>query len=335
MDHKITHLSQLELLNHIEGQRENRFFAVVDAKLKNHIPQWIHYSPDVYWVESPEEKKNVESYIEGTEFFLKRGIQRSDTLFAIGGGAVTDLAGFMAATLKRGVSWIAIPTTLIGMVDAAIGGKVGINTPQGKNQLGAFHLAKEVLISTDFLKTLPKQDINSGKGEILKYCFLSQEIYDFVMSEKFELEKVIIKCADHKKLVVETDFKEQSSRIFLNLGHTLGHGFERDLKIPHGIAVAMGMKYIFDIFDLPKMNELIEELLKRLKIEMDAIKLESYPFFDFNNFWKFVSNDKKRSVDNMNIVLAKGIGEIYLQPTPVLQLKKMIEGHHDFKAKKS
>ncbi len=169
MTSKILSYKQLELVNALDKARDRRVWAVVDAKVKNMLPQWLQFSPEVFWLQRPEDQKNIDVYAEATDFFLKQGIQRGHRIFGIGGGATTDLAGFIAGTIHRGIEWIAVPTTLMGMVDAAIGGKTAINTKQGKNLLGCFYEPEEIWICSDFLRTLPGQDLMSGKGEIIKY----------------------------------------------------------------------------------------------------------------------------------------------------------------------
>ena len=195
MNSKILSYKQLELANALERAREQRVYSVVDARVKNMLPQWLQFSPDVFWLQRPEDQKNLEVFSEAIDFFLKQGIQRGHRILGIGGGATTDFAGFMAATIHRGISWTALPTTLMGMVDAAIGGKTALNSKHAKNLIGAFHAPDEIWICSDFLKTLTSQDLASGKGEIVKYGLLDQGIHDAVMEMKVLTEDLILQCA--------------------------------------------------------------------------------------------------------------------------------------------
>ena len=256
MKSNLIYLKKLELFKELDNFKDGQFFAIADQKIKNHLPQWVSFSPHIFWVKTPEEEKNLEMYGHALEFFLKQGISRNSTLYAFGGGATTDFAGFVASTILRGIKWVAVPTTLLAMVDGSIGGKVALNMPQGKNLVGAFHAPEKVLICGDFLTTLAEKEWMSGKGEVLKYGFLSAEINKMIL-DKVAIEEIAVACAKFKNEVVEKDFKEEGERIHLNLGHTLGHAFEFNLKIPHGQAVAMGLKYLFKVM---KMDDALAQV---------------------------------------------------------------------------
>ena len=186
------------------------------------------------------------------------GITRSDLIVAIGGGTVTDLAGFAAATWLRGIDWLAIPTTVAAMVDAAVGGKTGINSDHGKNLIGAFHSPISVLIDLSWIKTLSERDVSAGMAEVIKCGFIAdQEILD-IMSKKSlkdvchdaELQmEIIFRAVSVKAQVVSEDFKESYLREILNYGHTLGHAIEKHSKyqLRHGEAVSIGMCFVAEL----------------------------------------------------------------------------------------
>ena len=331
MNSKITALKQLELMNALEQAREPRLFSVIDLKVKNMLPQWLQFSPDVFWLNHPEEQKNLEVYEQITSFFLKQGIQRGHTVVGIGGGATTDMAGFVAATIHRGVKWISIPTTLMGMVDAGLGGKTGVNTSHGKNLLGAFHLPESVWICTDFLKTMSRTEMLSGRGEVLKYALLSTEIYDRVMNTKTPLEEIIMACANYKMNLIQEDFKESGNRAFLNLGHTLGHAFEHTLKIPHGIAVTMGIKYLLKSLKLEAALTSYEEIFKSLQLDPEKVDLTNYSNFDKIAFWSALNHDKKKTGDGLKLVLVDSVGQPRFEVMPVAKLRTHVEALSDFK----
>lgn len=330
MKSNLTYLKKLELFKELENYRDGQFFAIADQKIKNHLPQWISFSPHIYWLKSPEEEKNLEVYQDIIEFFLKQGISRTSTIYAFGGGATTDLAGFVASTILRGVNWIAIPTTLLGMIDGSIGGKVGINMPQGKNLIGSFHLPQKVFICGDFLTSLPEKEWMSGKGEILKYGFLSREIHELIVNKAL-IEDVAVACAKFKNEVVERDFRENGERIYLNLGHTLGHAFEMALKIPHGQAVAMGIKYLFKI--MRNSDGLIhwEKMVKALSLPSEKLEISYYPQFDLRQFAGFIEQDKKKMESSLRLVLVNGVGVCYVEEVSLKDFKAKVLSYEEFK----
>jgi 3-dehydroquinate synthetase len=329
MKTKLTYLKKLELFKELDAYREGHFFAIADQKVKNHLPQWIQFSPDVFWLKEPEKQKNLEVYGEALEFFLKQGIQRGSKLYGFGGGATTDLTGFVASTILRGIRWVSIPTTLLGMVDGSIGGKVAINMSQGKNLVGAFHSPEEVFICGDFLSTLNPTDIMSGKGEVLKYGFLSRNIADLILS-KAPLETIIVECARYKNVAVEEDFREQGNRILLNLGHTMGHAFESTLKIPHGQAIIMGLKYLFQVMKLNEALGYWHKMTEALDLKNEDFILNNFPEFNTKDFFSYMDQDKKKLNSSIRLVLVKDIGSCYLEEVPLKDFKTKILSHDEF-----
>jgi len=187
-----------------------------------------------------ETAKDLETVEDLCRQFSRWGLTRADVVVAVGGGVVTDTAGFAAAAYHRGVRWVAVPTTLLGQVDAAIGGKTGVNLPEGKNLVGAFWQPSAVLCDTEVLETLPPREYRSGLGEMAKYHFLGGEaLIDC------NLEERIARCVAIKAEVVAGDEREGGRRAVLNYGHTLGHALETaghyDLR--HGEAVAIGLVF--------------------------------------------------------------------------------------------
>ena len=182
---------------------------------------------------------------------LRGGLTRRSLVVALGGGAVTDAAGFLAATFMRGVDWVAVPTTVLAMVDAAIGGKTAVNLPLAKNAVGAFHPPAAVLSDPASLATLPPRELASGLGEVLKYGFLRPEILPRLAADARRGRvgaRTIADCARVKVEVVERDPRERAERKLLNLGHTFGHGVEAAggfRRWKHGEAVAVGTAFAF------------------------------------------------------------------------------------------
>jgi 5-deoxy-5-amino-3-dehydroquinate synthase len=187
-----------------------------------------------------EEAKNLESVEQLCREFSRWGLARADAVVAVGGGVVTDVAGFAAAVYHRGVAVVHVPTTLLGQVDAAIGGKTGVNLPEGKNLVGAFWQPAAVLCDLDTITTLPPREYRSGLGEMAKYAFLGVEGL-----RDLSLEDAVAACVVCKAEVVAGDERESGGRALLNYGHTLAHALETagryDLR--HGEAVAIGLVF--------------------------------------------------------------------------------------------
>ncbi len=255
------------------------------------------------------------------EKLIEANFDRNSVIISLGGGVIGDLAGFVAATFMRGITFVQIPTTLLAQTDSSVGGKVGINHRLAKNLVGAFHQPKFVLIDPQVLKTLPQREIWSGLAEIVKYALISDpEFFDFLEDTLGELvllknmddvEMVIEHCCSIKANVVNQDEKESGLRRILNLGHTFGHAFETltDYAVlRHGEAVALGMR---GIAWLCKENQLLDEdeynridnLLQRLRLP------ETVPDFNPKDVLKKIYHDKKVIDGVLNLVLLEGIGK--------------------------
>jgi 3-dehydroquinate synthetase len=331
MHSELIYLNKAELYKELESISPDRFFAVVDQKIKSHLPEWIQKSSQVFWLKHPEEQKNLSAFTEITEFFLTAGIDRASTLIAIGGGATTDLGGFVSATILRGIKWIAVPTTLLAMIDGSLGGKVAVNTPSGKNLVGAFHHPEKIYISTEFLQTLDEENWDSGKGEMLKYGFLSAEIHSLIM-KKDPIEQIALRCAEFKMEIVKKDFREEGERIKLNLGHTLGHAFELSLAIPHGLAVAMGMKYLFEVMDNQAALNYWQEMMTALSLPENKLSLNAYTF-QRSELDRYLTHDKKKSKDHLKLIVADGPGKISVTEISLKDFKLRMDAHAELAGK--
>jgi 3-dehydroquinate synthase len=201
-----------------------------------------------------EETKTIDYAVKIYDFLVEHRMERDDTIIALGGGMVGDLAGFVAATFLRGMPWIQVPTSLVAMVDASIGGKVGVNHPKGKNLIGAFYQPNLVLADPQILTTLPRRELTSGWAEVIKYGFiidggfiqfLESNVNRLIKLEPDLLTGVIARSATIKAEVVSQDEKEkEGKRTILNYGHTIAHGLEAATQYKqflHGEAVAVGM----------------------------------------------------------------------------------------------
>jgi 5-deoxy-5-amino-3-dehydroquinate synthase len=187
-----------------------------------------------------EQHKNLQTIEMLSQKFAEFGLTRNDVVIGLGGGMVTDVAGFAAASWHRGTSVLHVSTSLVGMVDAAIGGKTGVNIEQGKNLVGAFWQPCAVVCDLDALKTLPEREMRCGLGEVAKYHFLTGD--DLLA---LEMPQRIARCVEIKAKIVAADERESGGRALLNYGHTLAHALERssNFSLAHGEAVAVGMIY--------------------------------------------------------------------------------------------
>jgi 3-dehydroquinate synthase len=212
----------------------------------------------VFAVADGEDAKNPSTLLTLWNWLGAAGFTRSDVIVGIGGGAITDLSGFAAATWLRGIDWIAVPTSLAGMVDASVGGKTGINSDYGKNLIGSFHSPISVIIDVDFLETLTLRDVSAGMAEVIKCGFIADpEILKLssgctaqtLLSDRELLIDLIYRAVRVKAKVVSNDFKESFAREALNYGHTLGHAIEIHAKyqLRHGEAVSIGMVFVAEL----------------------------------------------------------------------------------------
>lgn len=264
-------------------------------------------------IKNGEESKCIKTFEEVISKFIDVGVSRKSLVIAFGGGVVGDLAGFVAATYMRGIDYIQLPTTLLSQVDSSIGGKTGIDVGIYKNMIGAFKQPIFTYINIKTLNTLPKSEIKSGFGEVLKYAAIMDDDRKF---EKFLLDnskciknmdsemifKIILKCAEFKASIVKADEKEGGLRKILNFGHTFGHAIEMEYGLKHGEAVAIGIKIAFNVaFKMGYIEKSYYE---------DFIKLvDEYGFkFDFSklnleNMLEVIKKDKKNSFGEISLIL--------------------------------
>ncbi|CAN2239490.1 AroB 3-dehydroquinate synthetase [actinobacterium SCGC AAA044-D11] len=237
------------------------------------------------------------------------GLTRSDCIVGLGGGSTTDLAGFAAATWLRGINWHAIPTSLAGMVDAAIGGKTGINSEHGKNLIGAFHSPNSVIVDFTFLETLSDRDFNAGMAEVLKAGFIvDPKILELALEAKANLQELIWRSIKVKADVVSSDFKESKLREILNYGHTLGHAIEanENYELRHGEAVAIGLVFAAELSNVTG-NLTGEEVAKHRELLTKFNLPISYRAGEFQKLIDLMAGDKKSRGKKVRFI---GLGEV-------------------------
>jgi 3-dehydroquinate synthase len=258
-----------------------------------------------------ESQKSLQTVDKVWSKCAAEGVSRADAIIGIGGGATTDLAGFAASAWLRGVAWYAFPTTLAGMVDAAIGGKTGINSKAGKNLIGSFYSPTQVLIDLVFLDTLPSRDVSAGMTEVIKCGFIvDNKIINLAQDDEMDFEQLIYRSIKVKADVVSRDFKESKLREILNYGHTLGHAIEKNCgyKLRHGEAVSIGMVFAAELSkELAGLSEdvvlLHRELLKSFDLPTN------YPRSKFKQLLALLSNDKKVRNSKLRFIGIKKIGK--------------------------
>ncbi len=290
------------LNNFLEEFKLNKYYLVVDSQVYNLYKDLIsNYfkDPIIITIPSGEEYKNINTLTYIIDELLKNNITRGDYLIAIGGGVCSDICGFAASILFRGIKHILIPTTLLAMVDATIGGKCGIDYYKRKNILGSFYEPKGIYINPYFLNTLAKEEYISGLGEVIKYVFLDDS-FDLLNTDN--LLEIIKKCILIKKYYVEADFKDIGLRMCLNLGHTFGHVIELKHNLLHGKAVLEGIDMIFSLesdlgINISKEKEYFYNLLDKYNISLNH--------YDYKDYIEEIFTDKKNFNGNLNLVFVK------------------------------
>lgn len=267
---------------------------------------------------------------------LKAGAQRSTWIVGLGGGVVTDIAGFAASVYMRGISFGFIPTTLLGMVDASIGGKNGVDVGLYKNTVGSFRQPQFILHDTSFLRTLPDEEWRNGFAEIIKYaCVFDKNMFDELMqhdiayyrSNETALQELIKTCVDRKNNVVLTDELEKQERKLLNFGHTLGHAIENMYSLSHGQAISIGMVAACVIAEEASgldsnVTDQVRTLLKRYQLPTD-IELHT------DHVLEILMKDKKRVGKYIDYILPEKLGKGGIQKLSQEQIRQGLKRMQD------
>lgn len=260
-----------------------------------------------------EQFKTVATVTDLYPGLVEAGLDRRSPIIALGGGVVGDTAGFVAATYLRGVPLVQIPTTLLSMVDSSVGGKTGVDLPQGKNLVGAFKQPEMVIIDPATLETLPEAEFRSGLAEVIKHAIIddSSALFASLESGQYELLPMLFAAINVKVEVVEEDPFEQGRRAVLNLGHTFGHAFEQlsHYQIRHGAGVAMGLVCAARLATrlghcLPETTDRIIALLQQLGLPTQP------PAFSPDQIWTAMRTDKKRRGSRLRFILPRAIGDV-------------------------
>ncbi|KRF63517.1 3-dehydroquinate synthase [Bacillus sp. Soil768D1] len=329
----ITHeLNQLNKILIITDEKvaELHLQTVKKALIKTGKPV-LHYV-----VPEGEHAKTFEVFYECQSYCLSQQLNRKSLIIALGGGAVGDLAGFVAATFMRGIPFIQVPTTLLAH-DSAVGGKVAINHPLGKNMIGAFHQPEAVIYDLEFLQTLPLQELRSGFAEVIKHSLIAdKEFYLWLKSNIVDLNNItdeqfltmITKGIGIKASIVEEDEKEMGIRAFLNFGHTLGHAVEGSMgygNFTHGESILIGMVYALKLSSREqgldfKLDEFINWVASLGYQTTIPLQLEKETLLNL------MKTDKKSINEGATFVLLKQLGSpLLMDIADSVLIEEMIE----------
>ena len=278
--------------------------------------------------EAGEQNKNLSTIEDMYAYLIENHFDRNDVLFALGGGVVGDMTGFLAATYLRGIKFVQVPTSLLAMVDSSIGGKTGVDFCGYKNMIGAFHMPSYVYINTSVLDTLPEREFISGFAEIIKHAFIKDRKYYDYLANNYEaalckdkdiLKNIIYRSCQIKQSIVEEDPTEKSIRAFLNFGHTIGHAIEKYMNFTmlHGECVSLGCiasLYICkerNLIDDTTYNEAYNLLNNyKLPVSIDVLDEETV-----NCIIDITKSDKKADNNSIKFVLIKCIGQAFIDMT--------------------
>lgn len=317
-------------LNELLGKNNySKIFILVDENTNEYcLPEFLpllatETAFEIIEIESGELQKNIQTCTEIWTVLTELGADRKSIILNLGGGVITDLGGFVAATFKRGIDFINIPTTLLGMVDAAIGGKNGVDLGVLKNQVGTITNPKMVAIDTRFLNTLPQNQMRSGLAEMLKHGLIFDQQYwnlflDLAQLDLGDLDQLIHRAVFIKNEIVLQDPKEQNRRKALNFGHTLGHAIEsyfleneEKTSLLHGEAIAVGillesfLSFQQKLIDFETYSQ-IKNTVKSIFGTIEILENDLAPICDL------LVHDKKNEYGKVQFVLLDGIGQVKL-----------------------
>ena len=295
----------------------------VDALLWDRLlPSLDGYDVVKIVVPAGESSKNINEYYAAVCTLSENDFSRQDTVLTFGGGVVGDLGAFVASTYMRGINLVAVPTSLLAMVDSSVGGKTAIDLPQGKNLVGTFYQPSGVYIDVELLDTLPEREIKSGLGEVIKYCFLGGGVSQDLIKAGIS-EKLIYECLKIKRDIVSRDEKEGGERKLLNLGHTVGHAIESlsNYTLSHGECVVRGMAAAVKVSCRLGLISADEEK-SALTIVATCGHDTACPF-SADEIIQKIKNDKKASGDTVDFVVIEG-GRARVQKLTLAALKGLL-----------
>ncbi len=310
-------------------------FVIADVVISKHFPHlFADLEESLHYFEAKEKHKDFDHLRQILDKMQKANVNRQTEIIALGGGITTDLAAFAASIFKRGCRLILVPTTLLGMVDAAIGGKTGFNYAGVKNIIGSFYPAEKIIIDVEFLKTLSEQELQAGMVEIVKMSFLPNSNLSQLLAERVSVEEIIKEAIRNKIAVCVNDMEDRNSRRLLNLGHTFAHILEAasDYAISHGNAVSIGIRAAAR-YSLKKGFIQINQF-SEIKKRLDRYALpQTFP----NRYIKAIQKkgislilQDKKADDRINLVLFKNNSELFLHTADdITEILQVLQGFAD------
>ena len=337
-----------EALNsHLKENKYSNLFIIVDTYTNEFcLPKFLPYletelTIEIIEFEAGEHNKNIETCVQIWNVLTELGADRKSLVLNLGGGVVTDLGGFVASTFKRGVDFIHIPTTLLSMVDASVGGKTGVDLGNLKNQIGVINVPKLVLIDTQYLVTLPQNEMRSGLAEMLKHGLIYDKEYwgkflDLKAIDFADFDELIYRSVEIKNEIVLQDPTEKNIRKALNFGHTLGHAIEsffleneNKQTLLHGEAIAIGM--ILESYISLHKNLIIESEYLQIKTAIKAIYNDVvFEENDIEPIMELLIHDKKNEYGKIQFALIEGIGKIKINQSVENEL--ILKAFQDYKS---
>lgn len=334
------------LNEYISNNKFSNIFIIVDNHTNEHcLPIFLSnletdLTIEIIEFESGEENKNIETCVQIWNVLTELKADRKSLVLNVGGGVVTDLGGFVASTFKRGIEFIHVPTTLLAMVDASVGGKNGVDLGNLKNQIGVINVPKMVLIDTQYLETVPQNEMRSGLAEMLKHGLIYDASYwktftDLDAFDFADFDKLIYRSVEIKNEIVMQDPTENNIRKSLNFGHTLGHAIEsyfleNELKttLLHGEAIAAGMileSYLSWQKGLLKVDEYsqIKACIKHIYEDIVFDQKDIDPIFEL------LVHDKKNEYGEIQFALIEGIGKIKINQ--LVENEMILQAFEDYK----
>ncbi len=314
----LSHNLQLALEQAIAAKPYSRLVVLVDSNTRTACYPQLRFLPahEVIEIEAGEEGKNLQTCIKVWSELTRLKIDRKGLLIILGGGVPGDLGGFCAATYKRGIGFILLPTTLLSQVDASVGGKLGIDFEQYKNHIGVFQEPVATIIYSPFLQTLPMAELRSGFAEVIKHCLVSDKaMWDDIRKKKLD-EQDWIQLTRHSVLfkagVVKVDPREKGMRKVLNFGHTIGHALESyflptSKRLLHGEAIAVGMvaeswlanqKGLLTLEELDEIKNYVTKIFGKVELPIDKLPILNLAL-----------QDKKNVGEKILLAVPNGIGQ--------------------------
>lgn len=307
--------------------KEKDIIVIIDSKVKKLYGKKFPY-PQIEF-EATEKNKSLSQVEKLAQQLLEKGANRESFILAIGGGITTDIAGFTASVYFRGIRFAFIPTTLLAQVDAAIGGKNGVNSNGFKNIIGTINQPEFTIMCSPFLETLPETDFQGGIAEMLKSFIIGDKESYFKVIEILkrahkneEIYPYIVKAAAIKAAIVERDMYETGQRKLLNLGHTFAHAIEKESGMAHGHAVSAGIILAAELS--AKLSFLKKEEAQMIKNDFKAINLNTESPVSVSSLVNAITRDKKRLKETITFILIKEIGSCFMHPIYIAKLEEAL-----------